>query len=273
MSILGIVSQLGAPISAIGSVVGQAMSNRSQEKQNARAEAFSREMYDKQRNDALTDWNMQNAYNDPSAQMSRLQNANLNPHLVYGNGADAQMGAPVRQSQAQTPSFKASQYDFGSVVQNALASQQMQANIAKTQAETERINQDSMYKKFENDIRDAIGLDKYRAVQSDKLDLQETSQKKSLLEVEAWNHVVGQSPVSDLTNPLSKKIVADFETASVRLDNFKKDFDIKSAIQVVKNFEAGLAKAGISPNSPWYVKFVDKLIEKISGSSAINLLK
>ena len=32
-------------------------------------------------------WNMQNAYNSPSAQMQRLQEAGLNPMLVYGNGS------------------------------------------------------------------------------------------------------------------------------------------------------------------------------------------
>lgn len=31
-------------------------------------------------------WNLQNAYNDPSAQMERLQKAGLNPNLVYGGG-------------------------------------------------------------------------------------------------------------------------------------------------------------------------------------------
>lgn len=34
-------------------------------------------------------WNMQNAYNDPSAQMERLQKAGLNPNLVYGSGSVA----------------------------------------------------------------------------------------------------------------------------------------------------------------------------------------
>ncbi len=29
-------------------------------------------------------WNMQNAYNDPSAQMARLKQAGLNPNLIYG---------------------------------------------------------------------------------------------------------------------------------------------------------------------------------------------
>lgn len=34
----------------------------------------------------LAMWNLQNAYNDPSAQMLRLKAAGLNPNLVYGGG-------------------------------------------------------------------------------------------------------------------------------------------------------------------------------------------
>uniref|UniRef100_A0AAU8B9S6 DNA pilot protein n=1 Tax=Dulem virus 98 TaxID=3145809 RepID=A0AAU8B9S6_9VIRU len=37
-------------------------------------------------NQNLQMWNLQNAYNDPSAQMERLQKAGLNPNLVYGGG-------------------------------------------------------------------------------------------------------------------------------------------------------------------------------------------
>lgn len=37
-------------------------------------------------NQNLKMWNMQNAYNDPVAQMQRLANAGLNPNLVYGGG-------------------------------------------------------------------------------------------------------------------------------------------------------------------------------------------
>lgn len=37
-------------------------------------------------NQNLKMWNMQNAYNDPSAQMARLKAAGLNPNLVYGGG-------------------------------------------------------------------------------------------------------------------------------------------------------------------------------------------
>ena len=39
-------------------------------------------------------WNMNNAYNDPSAQMERLKQAGLNPNLVYGGGATTTASAP-----------------------------------------------------------------------------------------------------------------------------------------------------------------------------------
>lgn len=49
----------------------------SQQQKSLNKEAF---------NQNLKMWNMQNAYNDPVAQMQRLQNAGLNPNLVYGGG-------------------------------------------------------------------------------------------------------------------------------------------------------------------------------------------
>lgn len=43
-------------------------------------------------------WNMQNTYNSPQEQMNRLQNAGLNPNLVYGSGnvAGLQSGQPPK---------------------------------------------------------------------------------------------------------------------------------------------------------------------------------
>lgn len=54
--------------------------------------------YKRQRADALADWNMQNEYNSPQAQMQRLKDAGLNPNLVYGNGATAMSSQQPRQS-------------------------------------------------------------------------------------------------------------------------------------------------------------------------------
>nr|QJB20809.1 MAG: hypothetical protein [Microvirus sp.] len=72
-------------------------------------------MYEKQRADNRQDattayqrsidmWNMNNAYNDPSAQMERLKQAGLNPNLVYGGGATTTASAPsAPQASSATP--------------------------------------------------------------------------------------------------------------------------------------------------------------------------
>lgn len=76
---------------------------------NQRNRRFTREMYDRQRADSLSDWSMQNEYNSPRAQMQRFQEAGLNPNLIYGQMQTAQ---PVRQStpsggQAEAPRVNA----------------------------------------------------------------------------------------------------------------------------------------------------------------------
>lgn len=75
--------------------------------------------YKKQRDDNRQDattayqrsidmWNMNNAYNDPSAQMERLKQAGLNPNLVYGSGAQTTASAPSapQASSVQAPRFQ-----------------------------------------------------------------------------------------------------------------------------------------------------------------------
>ena len=54
----------------IGSQLGTNASNRK----------YALEMYDRQRADALADWNRQNQYNSPSAVMQRYKEAGLSPH-------------------------------------------------------------------------------------------------------------------------------------------------------------------------------------------------
>lgn len=58
-----------------------------------------RELAEYQYEKNLEQWHRENEYNSPSAQMSRLAQAGLNPHLVYGNG------------NAITPSAKSPTYE------------------------------------------------------------------------------------------------------------------------------------------------------------------
>lgn len=85
----------GSGGSAVGSIlgalpiVGGVLNGVTQMFTNSANRRFQEHMYDRQRQDALADWNMQNAYNLPAAQMARLKAGGLNPNLVYGNGSSA----------------------------------------------------------------------------------------------------------------------------------------------------------------------------------------
>ena len=69
---------------------------------NAATRKWNEKMYALQRQHALQDWEMQNAYNSPQAQMERLKAAGLNPNLVYGQGAVANASQGVRSTDAKS---------------------------------------------------------------------------------------------------------------------------------------------------------------------------
>lgn len=81
-------SVLGGVLSALP-LVGGMFNAFEQGYQNRKNRDFALDMYNRERSDALADWNMQNTYNSPAAQMERLKAAGLNPNLVYGNGVVA----------------------------------------------------------------------------------------------------------------------------------------------------------------------------------------
>lgn len=100
---------------------------------NRKTIKYNKEMYDKQRADALSDWTMQNEYNSPRAQMARLREAGLNPNLVYGKGADNTAQA-VRSS--DTKSFSPIASDFSNMGGNFFGDMY---DFAMKQAQTDNL--------------------------------------------------------------------------------------------------------------------------------------
>lgn len=117
-----------AVISGSASLLGQGINAYATGKTNRQSRAFAREMYDRQRQNAMDDWYMQNEYNHPSSQMARLRAAGLNPNLVYGNGAPNQ-GGSVRSTDTPSWNPKAPQFDLGSVSGAYFDTQVKQAQI------------------------------------------------------------------------------------------------------------------------------------------------
>lgn len=92
-------------ITAGASLLGGAADAFSTGRQNRRSMDFSREMYQRQYNDNLNLWKLQNEYNSPQAQMKRFQQAGLNPHLIYGQGNSGNAGN-IPTPDVQSPQFR-----------------------------------------------------------------------------------------------------------------------------------------------------------------------
>jgi len=91
------------------SLIGSVLNAGSQFGTNSSQLDYAKEMYDKQRADALLDWNMQNEYNSPKNQMARFKEAGLNPNLIYGQMSNSPV---VRTSSPQSYNPTAPQVDI-----------------------------------------------------------------------------------------------------------------------------------------------------------------
>lgn len=113
---------------------------------------YQSKLMDKQNNFALSMYNMDNRYNSPVMQRARLEEAGLNPNLMYGSGGiqNTSSGAPGSAS-GQAP-----QVDYGkpsdaisNVMQYALVNAQTdkmneETRLAAERAESEAISRELM---------------------------------------------------------------------------------------------------------------------------------
>lgn len=137
-------------ITAAASLAGNLFNTGSTKRTNQRQQDFNSQLYDRQRADALADYERNNAYNSPSQQMQRFKEAGLNPNLVYGQMQNA---APVRSTDAKAPDFVAPRIDT-SQVGNILGSyydiKQKDLTIKQQQKAIELADQDIINKKLKN---------------------------------------------------------------------------------------------------------------------------
>ena len=120
----------GGLLPAAGNLLGNAMNFASNKANNNANMKLAEYQWAKN----LEMWNMQNEYNHPKSQMSRLKEAGLNPNLVYGNGSVGNTSGSMPTYNA--PNLQAYQgFDqFGETVMKAvslgLQKKQVDADVA-----------------------------------------------------------------------------------------------------------------------------------------------
>jgi hypothetical protein len=132
-SLIGMSSQRKANIQNMELAKYQ---NNWQTAENERAYARNLEM-----------WNMQNAYNAPTAQMSRLRQAGLNPNLVYGNGVtgnsagSAPQYEPAKIQRAHMEPYRGWNLGLSDAASLYMAARQNKAQVENMEAQNKLIRE------------------------------------------------------------------------------------------------------------------------------------
>lgn len=231
--------------------------------------------YDKQRQHALDDWSTQNAYNSPAAQMQRLKEAGLNPHLVYGNGADATSGQMPRQSDTGSYDAEAPKMDFDAqrslmnyydtqfrqqqtdnlAVQRTLMEQQAihtaaqtastLAGTAKTKLETDTLSQ------LQQTTVDAARANLNKILLDSQYTSDENKRKQDLhsgnLRQQAQDYIKSRLDAS--------KTIQETKQIKEAVENMNLD-------EQLKKLEIDIRKRGGNPNDPYWQKKLQEILEK-----------
>lgn len=273
MDPINIAMQALPMVGEIATSIAQGTVNRKQRKWNEK-------MYKMQRADNLSDWHMQNSYNHPSSQMARLREANLNPNLIYGDGANSPAAkvntTDVKSWNPQSPTFNgaalSAQY-FNTKLQEAqidnvrktndvleqdIALKRNQAlsilsSIAETDSRTARNKYDlSLAGELRQNVLDTASsnLAKLKADTNYTINQDERAALQSSQTLEKGIEEIAQLKANTAKTYAEKAYILE------QINNAKKD-------GLIKDFEIKLNKSGISKNDNLAVRLVAEFWDKI----------
>lgn len=147
----GLLSGLGSGIISGGlGAIGSIFSNNSQKKENERNREFTEYMYDRQYDNNIKLWNMQNKYDLPSAQKQRLLDAGLNADLMYsGKGVSP---SPNLQAAVAGSASSGSLPGYGGVAAAFDQGRLIDAQIRNIDADTQKKKSETVGQGYQNNI-------------------------------------------------------------------------------------------------------------------------
>lgn len=152
-SSMGIMDLLGAGlgvVSSIGSMIGQNRAIRrqirAQQEENQKNREYNLMLARTQNQWNIEQWQRENDYNSPTAQMSRFRAAGLNPNLIYGQSNPAASSPTLMSGAASSPtdmSAIGNKRNFGQAMQEVLNMEMQKAQIEAIKAGTEKTKEDT----------------------------------------------------------------------------------------------------------------------------------
>lgn len=133
----------GAAIAnGVGNLLSQANANKTNLQGVRETNAQNKELFERQLAWEEDMWNKSNAYNDPSAQVARLEAAGINPAFVLGNGSMAESSPMSSPSAPQLQAPKVEPLNFSGVSEGVskLGSQLMEYYMFKEKMDQDWVN-------------------------------------------------------------------------------------------------------------------------------------
>jgi hypothetical protein len=248
---------------------------------------FTKQMYERTRQDNIEFWNMQNQYNSPAAQMQRFEEAGLNPHLVYGRGESGNAGPIPTPDVVQGP-FKEPKFEGArsTDVANALLLNAdlriKSAQADNLEVQNEVIRQDAILRrwqaeragfdfKFESSLADVSADARREGLRKLKLE-NDLSLRRDAREA-ALNASNIQEAAERMLNMIEQRKGMPFERSRTAAETLRAKADtarIRENIKlleqegILKKFEIDLRRQGINPQDPMWARYVGMFLSDVA---------
>jgi len=229
--------------------------------------------YNRQRKDSLADWNMQNEYNSPSAQMQRYKDAGLNPHLIYGNAQGATAAMPrgsdlasvsKEAANAQAPQGAMGFYD-AQVKQDQANNLQAQLDVIKQQKELMAAQTAAQLLGIDMKKLDLGQKSKLQPIQLEAAIVQLNKSKADTDFTIAENRRKEELHPGNLTeqkNRITQQVLQHGKT-TLEKQELEKRLKMIDLDLIVRGLDAKLAAQGIRPHDPIREQVLKKAVDTI----------
>lgn len=237
-----------------------------------------KEMSQFQKEQDLDMWNKTNY----GAQVKHMKEAGINPALIYGmsggGGVTTGSGGGAMPTAATAEAPSQSNRSIMDMALMAAQTKVLESQAEKTKEETKNIagvergnlEQDQRGKTFDNDVKEATGVNRIADTNRSELESREAMSRKERLAVETWEAVMGTDD-NGKTVEINKRESRLYKTLVNEYKHAKSQLDLSEAEEIIKEWSTELIKSGMPPDSPWYYKLIERFIDNASGGK-INLM-
>jgi len=232
---------------------------------NKKNRKFAEHMYNKQYQDNIALWQLQNEYNMPSAQMERFKAAGLNPNLIYGqtNEGGSIQSADFKQPDTRVPEWGDVAFGASTAIETYYNTQMKQAQVDNLREQNSILKQEAALREIqknraafdlglESELRDTSADFRREKLRETKVgimreynkDFREGVQSSSNYQ-EAMSRLETAMEQRSLMRLSKAKTRAEIDKILLESQNVKQQFKMLQSETAIKQFDAELAKKGV----------------------------